>query len=150
MLFRSHDSSRNPLPIGLKMSYLKQMFERYRDAFVPVTGSILPLISAIFSDGYKRITLVLGDDRVDSIGSLVRRYNGKNSNHGYYNFANIAIINAGIRTDSVDINDASDISGSKARDYARARDYNNFIKCMPKNFNNKRQLYNSLIVAFKA
>lgn len=145
----TQDTLRNPLPLYLKVSYIRNMFDQYSPEVVPVSGNILGKLVQLYKSGYGNITLVVGEDRIDSMGTLIKLYNGVKSLHGYYNFDTVNVVNAGKRSGHDVSEDASTISATKAREFARKRDYQNFIKCMPHDFVQKTELYNDLIKYLK-
>lgn len=70
---------RNPIPVGDKVAALREMF-----ADQDVTIESRNLVPAIYSlaDTYKEIVMVVGSDRVDDFGSLIKSLQGKMAEKG--------------------------------------------------------------------
>ena len=73
--------------------------------------------------------MVVGSDRVEEFKSILDRYNGIDSRHGYYEFKGIDVISAGER--DPDAEGAEGMSASKIRAAASKNDFKSFRKGVP-------------------
>ena len=62
---------------------------------IPKSNMILDIATEIYNDGYTNINFVAGSDRVQEFKTILNRYNGVKSRHGYYKFKNIKVVSAG-------------------------------------------------------
>ena len=47
---------------------------------------------SLYNQGYKSVTMVVGEDRITEFEVLLNKYNGQKARHGFYNFKNIKIV----------------------------------------------------------
>ena len=84
----------------------------------------------LYNEGYKRVNMVVGSDRVNEFKVLLNKYNGKKGRHGFYNFENINVISAGER--DPDGEGVSGMSASKMRQAVMEKTLLLFHKAFPK------------------
>jgi len=140
---QSQDGKKNPLPFELKVKYMRDMFNKYADNIVCAKKTLIKIYVDIYDEGFRDITLVLGEDRLPSMHELLNKYNGVyNKCHGYYKFDLIRIISAGSRDNNAD--GVEGMSASKLRNYVRDRDYESFCNGLPADFTDSEKLYDDL------
>ena len=132
-LSRSQDKKKNPLEPRYKLTVMKQMFPQYsRKIEIIPTNMVMDLASKLFKQGYENITMVVGSDRVREFSTILKKYNGIKSRHGYYLFGDIDVVSAGDRDPDAD--GAVGMSASKMRDAAAKGDKESFKKGLPGNY----------------
>ena len=92
--------------------------------------TIFDVLTAIDSEGYSSVNLVVGGDRVSEFNSLATKYNGK-----LYNFEDIKVTSAGDR--DPDAEGLEGMSASKLRKAAVEDDFSAFDKGLPKELSKK-------------
>lgn len=127
---QSHDSKRNPLDYKQKTNWMKKEFPKYRKNIVADTGIKTALDVAVKLNGrYDHLVMVVGSDRVEEFKSILTKYNGIDSRHGYYEFKGIDVVSAGER--DPDAEGAEGMSASKMRVAASKNDFASFRKGVP-------------------
>ena len=86
--------------------------------------------------------MVVGSDRIKEFETLLNKYNGVKSRHGYYNFETIKVVSAGDR--DPDAEDVSGMSASKMRHLAYSDQEDEFIKALPRGYRLGSQLYQAV------
>jgi len=146
-IYISHscDSKRNPLPVDLKYTYMKHMFpsvsENIRICSKKNLRTLLDILTSLYNEGYRSITLVVGSDRYSDMSQLIAQYNGRTDSHGYYKF-DYNVVVAGQRNASE--KGIPGISSTIARKFVRQRDFESFRYCMPIGCKHVKALYNDL------
>jgi hypothetical protein len=99
---------------------------------------------ALYDQGYKSVTMVVGDDRITEFDVLLNKYNGQKARHGFYNFKSIKIVSAGKR--DPDATGVEGMSASKQRENATKNDFVSFSQGVPKSMSNPdtRKLFNDV------
>lgn len=146
-VFASHsvDKKKNPLDPKFKQKMLAKAFPNNN---VKISSKQAPtalhIASMLFSQGYKNLVMVAGDDRVKEFQKLLDTYNGTKGRHGEYNFDTIKVVSAGAR--DADADDASGASGTKMREYAARGDYESFKKYSPALLSDRevKQIFNAV------
>lgn len=128
----SVDPDRNPLRLADKLSFLKSFFPRVN--FGVGEPTVIKAITRAEKDGYSELMVFGGDDRVAEYEKILKTYNKQKTDKDYkegrdFSFQKVGVINAGERDDSAD--DVTGISASKMRAYARADDFQSFVKGAP-------------------
>ena len=111
---------KNPLDFNTKVKFLKEMFPKHSNHIStdPALNTIMKIAVSLYNEGYRKITVVAGSDRLADFESLLNQYNGVESAHGMYNFDSIKLASSGDRDpDSDGIEGAS---GTDARAAAAA------------------------------
>ena len=139
-LSKSQDSTKNPLTPTQKIKYMRDMFPQHRAMFrIPKSNMILDIATEIYNDGYTNINFVAGSDRVQEFKTILNRYNGVESRHGYYKFKNIKVVSAGER--DPDAEGATGMSASKMRKAVAQGDMKSFEKGLPRGFRGEKDLF---------
>ena len=103
----------------------------------------IDVVSKLYDQGYTKVTMVVGSDRVSEFETLLNKYNGVKARHGYFNFKDgVQIVSAGER--DPDSDDVSGMSASKLRAAASANDFEVFSKGMPSNYKDAQSLFNAI------
>lgn len=95
---QSNDPKSNPLEYSEKIKWMKQLFPAYSKNIVSDVKlkNVLNIASQCYNEGYTRLTLVVGSDRIQTFKSLLSKYDGVKGPHGYYTFPDgISIKSAG-------------------------------------------------------
>jgi len=123
-LSRSQDKKKNPLSIVKKLFWVKKMFPGVR--FVGADEHTRTFIEMVIelNHTYDTLYLVAGSDRIPEYKKLLDKYNGKD-----FNYKKIEVLSAGER--DPDSDDASGMSATKMREYAKNNDISNFRKGLP-------------------
>tara|TARA_B100001996_G_scaffold272225_1_gene213205 strand:- start:797 stop:1519 length:723 start_codon:yes stop_codon:yes gene_type:complete len=104
------------------------MFPHHADSIAndPQNGrNIFDVLKNLHGQGYDKVKIVVGDDRVKEFSNITSKYNGKT-----YNFGNLDVVSAGARdADSDDT--VEGMSASKMRKAAVDNDYDSFKKGLP-------------------
>jgi predicted kinase len=143
LLFTSHsnDKVKNPLSHRDKIKYLRSFFGKI---VADVNArTVFEIATELHKKKYKRISMVVGSDRIREFETLLNKYNGVKARHGFYKFDEINVISAGERDPDAD--DVSGMSASKLRGYAEKGDFDNFKLGVPtKNKGLIQKLYNDI------
>ena len=134
---QTQDSKNNPLDFKSKVKFMRKMFPKHARNIMADKGmrTAFDVVGALYEQGYKKVTMVVGEDRVVTFDQLLNKYNGRHgSKHAFYQFENgVRIVSAGIRApDSDDLETA--MSASKLRHAASENDLEAFSKGMPAKF----------------
>ena len=141
----SQDSKKNPLTAKQKIAYIKKMFPKEaRQIEVKEDTSVRNAIDVATSlNGYyENLVMVVGSDRVKDFKTLLNKYNGVESRHGYYKYNNIQIVSAGER--DPDAEGVAGMSASKMRAAAASGDYESFSLGLPSNFGGGKELFKDI------
>jgi len=143
---QSQDAKKNPLSYTDKIKHTRKMFPKHARN-VMVDKSVKTAINAmvtLYDQGYKSVTMVVGDDRITEFGVLLKKYNGQKARHGFYNFKSIKVVSAGER--DPDANGVEGMSASKQRENAQKNDFVSFSQGVPKSMSNPdtRKLFNDV------
>ena len=143
---QSSDSKKNPLTYEQKVKHTRKMFPKHARN-VMVDKSVKTAINAmvaLYNQGYKSVTMVVGEDRITEFEVLLKKYNGQKARHGFYNFKNIKVVSAGAR--DPDASGIEGMSASKQRENASKNDFVSFSQGVPKSMSNPdtRKLFNDV------
>ncbi len=143
---QSTDAKKNPLSYQDKIKHVRKMFPKHaRNVMVDksVKTAINALVS-LYDQGYRSVTMVVGEDRIREFDVLFKKYNGVKARHGFYNFKSINIVSAGKR--DPDAEGVEGMSASKQRENASKNDFVTFSQGVPKSMSNKdaRKLFNDV------
>ena len=127
----SHDGEKNPLPSHLKKKLIRSMVSPSTKVSSSDSDSptLLHHLVKMHKAGIKHVTMVAGSDRVNEFNTLINKYNGKTGPHGHYHFDSIKVVSAGHR--DPDAEGAEGMSGTKARELAKAGKTEELKKGMP-------------------
>ena len=126
----SEGTAKDPLPQSAKLEYLKKVAPD-----VNISGSskehpsIFHAASKLHGKGHKNLVIVAGSDRVKEYEDSLRKYNGVEGRHGFYNFKSINVVSAGDR--DPDAEGIEGMSGTKMRQLARSGKVKQFKSGLP-------------------
>jgi len=129
---QTQDPKKNPLKFKDKVKFLRKMFPKYARSIMGDSDvrTVLDIAVKLYEQGYTRIIMVAGSDRIKEFNTLLKKYNDVKSRHGYYNFEDgITVISAGDR--DPDNDDVSGMSASKMRAAAADGDIQAFSNGVP-------------------
>ena len=146
-VYVSHTTGpKDPLSYSDKIKHLRKMFPKYGRNIIVDKGvkNVFDIARVLYDAGYKRINMVVGQDRLREFDVLLNKYNGKKARHGFYNFESIKVVSAGRR--DPDAEGVEGMSASKQRANAKDNNYQAFTLGVPKNMNDKdtRKLFNDV------
>ena len=155
---QSQDPKKNPLTFTDKVKFMRKMFRTYAKS-ISSDKSIktsFDVIVKLYDQGYTRVTMVVGGDRVAEFDKLLNKYNGVKGRHGFYEFENgVEIKSAGNRADP-DSDEAKKMtadamSASLLRKIAADGDFDTFAKGVPDTLGttDKRVLFNKIRTGMK-
>ena len=98
-LTQSCDSRQNPLTYEQKIKYARKMFPKHgRNIMMDENvKSVLDVATKLYDEGFNRITMITGSDRLAEHTTILEKYNGKEGRHGFYVFEKINVVSAGMR-----------------------------------------------------
>jgi len=141
----SQDAKKNPLTAKQKIAYIKKMFPKEaRQLKLEDDSSIRNAIDVAteLNGKYDNLVMVVGSDRVKDFKTLLNKYNGVDSKHGFYKYDNIQIVSAGER--DPDAEGVAGMSASKMRAAAASGDYESFSLGLPSSFKDGEKLFKDL------
>ena len=123
---RSVDPKKNPLQPGAKIDYMKKMFPDFEENIRDDANSrtIFDVLVACQNVGYRGVTIVVGQDRLNEFQGLAQKYNGD-----LYEFEEINVLSAGER--DADAEGLEGMSASKLRKAAMDGNFKEFVKGVP-------------------
>ena len=129
---RSEDPKKNPLDAGTKVKYMRMAYPDHANSIVdnPDMRTIFDVLTALDSDGYSSVNIVVGGDRVSEFNSLAQKYNGD-----LYTFDEIKVVSAGER--DPDAEGVEGMSASKMRKAAVENDFDTFDQGIPESLSKK-------------
>ena len=147
-LSQSSDPKKNPLSYDQKIKHVRKMFPKYgRNVILnKKIKNVFEIAVSLYDQGFNRVTMVVGSDRIAEFNALLNKYNGQKARHGFYNFEKISVISAGDR--DPDAEGVEGMSASKQRANANANDFTTFAQGVPANVSNKdaKKLFNDIRV----
>jgi len=146
-LSQSNDPKENPLQYADKVKYVRKMFPKHARSIIVNKKVVTPFyaLSALYDEGFRKVVMVAGSDRVAEYDARLNKYNGVKSAHGFYNFeGGIKLISAGQR--DPDAKGAEGASGTKQRGFAKDNNFTSFAQNLPKAMSNSdaKRLFNSV------
>jgi phosphopantetheine adenylyltransferase len=117
---------KNPLDFNTKIKFLKEMFPQHATHIStdPSLNTIMKIAVSLYNEGYRKVTVVTGSDRIADFEKLLTQYNGVESAHGMYDFSSIKFASSGDR--DPDSDGVAGASGTAARAAAAAGDEEKF------------------------
>lgn len=145
-LSQSQDASKNPLSYTDKVKHVRKMFPKHARS-VMISRDVRTAIEAaveLYNQGFRKIVMVVGADRIREFDVLLNKYNGKEARHGFYNFKDIKVASAGER--DPDAEGVEGMSASKMRGFASDNDFTSFAQGLPTTMSNRdaRKLFNDV------
>lgn len=145
-LSQSSDSKKNPLTYEQKIKHVRKMFPKHARNVIlnKKLRNVFEIATFLYDQGYNKITMVVGADRITEFKTLLEKYNGKEARHGFYNFEKISIVSAGER--DPDAEGVEGMSASKQRENAKNNDFATFSQGLPNAMSNKdaKRLFNDV------
>ena len=90
----------NPMAPEDKLKHARRFFPNANITLAhPEKPNILHQVSDLHKQGHKHLIVVAGSDQVDNYKETLNKYNGKEGQHGYYNFDKIDVVAAGKKRD---------------------------------------------------
>jgi hypothetical protein len=132
---KSVDAKKNPLQPKDKIKFLRKMFPKHARNIMADSDvrTVLDIAVKLYDQGFTKVTMVAGSDRVREFDILLNKYNGQKAKHGFYNFEGaINVVSAGDR--DPDAEGATGMSASKMRMSAQQNDLAGFAKGVPARF----------------
>jgi len=120
----THDNKKNPLTHRDKVHFIQSMLPGTNVHPGAEIKTPLDAMKHLQKMGHKRVTMVVGEDRVKSFHNLLHKYNGHE-----YTFDNIHVVSAGHR--DPDSEGVEGMSASKMREHAQKGDFESFRKGVP-------------------
>ena len=142
---QSTDPKKNPLKFDEKVKFMRKMFPKHARSIIADKSvkTAIDVVSKLYDEGYTKVTMIVGSDRVSEFETLLNKYNGVKARHGYFNFKDgVQIVSAGERDPDAD--NVSGMSASKLRAAASANDFEVFSKGMPSNYKDAQSLFNAI------
>ena len=137
-LSQSQDKKKNPLSHSQKVEIARKMFPGANIHHDPEVRTVVDAAKKLHQQGVKKLTLVVGSDRVQDFHSLLNKYNNKPD---HYSFDKIHVISAGDR--DPDAEGVEGMSASKMREHAKNNDLESFTKGVP-NRKHAKELFTSV------
>ena len=145
-LTQSEDNNKNPIPFVQKVKFARKGFPQYARQIMldKRLKTIFDMMTAVYNEGFKRVVIVAGSDRVREYDVTLNKYNGKKGRHGFYNFERITVENAGNR--DPEAKGVEGVSGTQLRGYVSDGDFTKFAQKMPKKLSNAdtKAVYNAV------
>jgi len=145
-LSHSQNPKKDPLSYVEKVKHTRKMFPKHaRQVMLDKdVKSVFDIAVKLYDQGYTKINMVVGADRIREFDVLLNKYNGTKARHGFYNFKKINVISAGER--DPDATGVEGMSASKQRANAEKNDFVTFAQGVPKGMSNKdtRALFNDV------
>ena len=137
---------KDPLSYSDKVKHLRKMLPKHGRNIMVDKGvkNVFDISTKLYDAGYKKITMVVGEDRLREFEVLLNKYNGKKARHGFYNFESINVVSAGRR--DPDAEGVEGMSASKQRANAKDNDYQAFTQGVPSGMSDRdtRKLFNDV------
>jgi hypothetical protein len=143
---QSQNAKKDPLSYTDKVKHVRKMFPKHaRNVMMDKSvKNVFDVAAKLYDQGYKKINMVVGADRITEFETLLNKYNGVKARHGFYNFQKINVISAGER--DPDATGIEGMSASKQRENASKNDFVAFSQGVPKSMSNAdaRKLFNDV------
>ena len=141
----SQDAKKNPLTAKQKIAYIKKMFPKEARQLKlqdnPKLRNAMDIATEL-NGKYDNLVMVVGSDRVKDFETLLNKYNGVDSRHGFYKYDNIQIVSAGER--DPDAEGVAGMAASKMRAAAASGDYESFTLGLPSSFKDGEKLFKDI------
>tara|TARA_B100001059_G_scaffold234110_1_gene275782 strand:+ start:8355 stop:9725 length:1371 start_codon:yes stop_codon:yes gene_type:complete len=140
---QSEDAKKNPLPYKDKIKFLRKMFPKHARNIIKdnKVKNVFDVLVKLYDEGFNRVTMVVGSDRVKEFDLLLNKYNGVKGRHGFYKLS-LNVVSAGER--DPDSDGADGMSASKMRMAAQQNDLKSFSNGLPSNFKGTEDLFNAV------
>ena len=141
----SNDAKKNPLQYDEKVKIMRKMFPKHGRNIILDSRikNVFDVATSLYDQGFTRIVMVVGSDRVAEFRKLLNKYVGVKGRHGFYEFPDgIDVISAGER--DPDAEGVTGMSASKMRAAAVAGDFKSFSQGLPRSYGEDMTLFNLL------
>ena len=141
---KSQDPKKNPLSFKDKLKFLRKMFPKHARNIMADKDvrTVFDIVVKLYDQGFTKVSMVAGSDRVKEFETLINKYNGVKGRHGFYEFEGVVkVLSAGERDPDAD--GVSGMSASKMRQAAVDGKLNLFAKGLPGRFH-PTDLYNAV------
>ncbi len=141
----SEGGQKNPLPLKDKEKYMKSFFGRSVDIYADSKFNNPFYVMKNLSDqGYKKVYLVVGSDRVSELKKNISKYIGHSDKSKSFDFTEFDVVSAGER--DPDSEGVGGMSASKMRAAVVEGDYAAFKSGLPSTANSRsaKSLYDKL------
>ena len=140
---QSVDPKKNPLEYKSKVKLLRKMFPKHARNIIEDTKvrNVFDVLVQMYDEGFHKVQLVVGSDRIKEFEILLNKYNGVKGRHGFYKFK-LNVVSAGER--DPDSDGAEGMSASKMRMAAQQNDLKLFSSGLPSNFKRTEDLFNAV------
>ena len=142
---KSVDKQKNPLPFKEKIKFMRKIFPRHARNIMadPDVKTVLDIAVKLYDQGFTKVTMVAGSDRIKEFQILLNKYNGAKSRHGFYQFeGDIKVVSAGKR--DPDSEGVDGMSASKMRMAAEFGEIQAFTAGISANAKIAKDLYNAV------
>jgi len=130
ILSKTQDNKKNPIPYDHKISAINDALPNVNFIDSENIKTIFDAVQFLIDKGYTDLTLVCGSDRAAEYNTLFNKYINNPDPEKRLNLTNFKTAVAGANRDP-DGDDASGVSATKARNLAKAGDYESFKKILP-------------------
>ena len=138
---QSQNPKKDPLQYAKKIAYMKLSFPKHKkNIVVSKARNVFEILVEL--NKYDNLIMVVGSDRVKDFKTLLNKYNGVESRHGYYKYNKIQIVSAGER--DPDAEGVAGMSASKMRAAAASGDYESFSLGLPSSFKDGEKLFKDI------
>ena len=99
-LSQSQNAKKDPIAYSDKVKHVRKMFPKHARQISVNKKAITPFfaLSDLYNQGFRKVVMVAGSDRVNEYEVRLNKYNGKKGAHGFYNFdGGVQVISAGQR-----------------------------------------------------
>ena len=130
---RTQDLKDNPVPMPIKAKAFGMMAPQHKDKMNidPERRTVVDQLKQDYQDGYKDVTLQVGEDRVEDFENFFRRTNGTKPKSGgdpIYEFDNVRVMSNGIKRDPNSNDPIQKISGREIRKMFKNRDFKSIME----------------------
>ena len=144
---KSQDKKKNPLPFSDKVKFIRKLFPKHaRNVMADKdVRTVFDIAVKLYDQGFTKITMVAGSDRVKEFEKLLNKYNGTKGRHGFYQFETYINVKSAGKRDP-DSEGVDGMSASKMRMAAEFGELSAFSAGLPTNVNQKlaQDLYNAV------
>lgn len=138
---KSEDKSANPVCFTEKVKFIRKMFPRHARSVMGDAdiSNYLQVCGTLHEQGFSKVTLVVGQDKLAEVSALVSHYNGRQLTEGKsFSFAQP------IRVVSTGETDPDSVASRKLCESASANDLEVFSKGLPATFTETKELFNAV------
>ena len=122
---------------------MRKMFSKHGRNIIEDKNAktVFHIATSLYNQGFTKIKMVVGSDRISEFKKLLTKYNGIKGKHGFYSFDDgIEIVSAGER--DPDAEGVTGMSASKMRGAAMEGDFKLFMQGIPKGYGKGMTLFN--------